>query len=71
MGILGRHHGTMITMGKASWDGKVFCIADPHRTFTLQSTCKVELLDAYIGEIQHLMWADVSTLTRVIAGLHN
>ena len=63
-------HMTMITMGKSSWDGEVFCIVDPRRTFTLQSTCNVELLDAYIRGTQHLMWADVPTLTRVIAGLH-
>ena len=56
----GRRHRTMITMGKSSWDGEVFRIVDPHRTFTLQSTCKIELLDAYVGELQRSMWADIS-----------
>ena len=65
-----RRHRTMIIMAKSSWDGEFFHVADPHRTINLQSTCNIELLDAHIGEIQHLMWADVSTPTRVIAGLH-
>ena len=60
----------MITIGKSSEDAEVFPVVDPHRTFNLQSTCNIELLDAYVGEMQHLMWDDVSTPTRVIAGLN-
>ena len=65
-----RRHRAMVTVGKSSWDGEIFRIADPDRTFTLQSTCNIQLLGAYVGEIQHPIWAHVTTLTRVIAGMH-
>ena len=54
-----RRQKTMITMGKSSWDGEVFGVVDPHGTFNLQSTCNIELLDAYVGEVQHQFWVDV------------
>ena len=63
-------HRTIFEMGKSSCDGEVFRIVNPREKFTLQSRCNVELLDAYIREIQQPMCAEVPTLTRVIAGLH-
>ena len=71
-----RRQRTMITMGKSSWDGEGFRIADPRRTFTLQRTCNNELLGSYFGEIEKIQCGTTYALltpplTRVIAGLHN